>query len=99
MTARFLNNCIGTSADDLNALHEMINSAKRVSRQSFLHHVDRNTMRSLESELGYASRRSSSGLTMARDWHVGYFKSTWKGAPAWFFRWSAIEYYFVEEQS
>lgn len=57
--------------------------------------MDRENLREIECQLGYAlhSRR---GLTMARDYHVSYHKSRFRGQPCVYFRWSAIEYVFVE---
>lgn len=90
--AQFINNCVGTLEHEVDALHAMIDGAEEISRRQFLNRVDREQMRSLEQELGYGRK---SGLTMAADWHVNYFRSLWQGRPAYFFCWSAIEYYFA----
>jgi len=91
---RFLCNCVDTCRADVAALHEMINGAKDITRRTFLQHVDRDDMETLEAELGYASHPSR-GLTMAADWHVSYHRSHWNGRTCYYFRWSGIEYYFA----
>lgn len=36
------------------------------------------------------------GLTLKSDWHVGYFKSSFKGRPCYYLVWSAIEFIWTQ---
>lgn len=88
--ARFLQTCVNTPADEVDDLYAMIDGADTISRRTFLKHVDRDELRREEQRLGYGR-----GLPMSRDWHITYHRSTWKGRPAYFFCWSAIEHIFI----
>ena len=90
----YANSCVTTAPDDVPSLIDMINNERRVSRRTFLQHVDREEMADIEKQLGYESH-SKQGLTMAGDWAVSYHRSKWKGKRCYYFRWSAIEYYFL----
>lgn len=93
---RFFTNCAGTSPEQLSTLMQLVESKQTVTRETFKRHVDPLELREIERELGYASRPSR-GLTMARDQHVSYWRSTWDGRTAYGFDWSAYEYIFTEE--
>lgn len=90
---RFIGSCV--SLGDGAAIQEMIDGSRSVTRGTFLRHVDREQLAELSRELGYEDHPRR-GLTMAGDWHVSYHRSTWRGAPCFYFRWSAIEHVFVE---
>jgi hypothetical protein len=72
----------------------MVDNEQGITRRTFLKYVDREILTELEYMLGYA-QHPKQGLTMAADWHVGYYKSYYWGRPCVFFRWSAMEYVFV----
>jgi hypothetical protein len=99
---RFYCNCVDWPEADVNVpggLCDLIDARKQISRRSFLKHVNRDDLRSLEEKtLGY-HRFASTGLTMAGDWHVEYFRSTLHGSTVYGFRHSAIEYVFCETAS
>lgn len=90
--AVFVTNCVGSTAREITP---MVDAAKDITRRTFRKHVDTQELLGIELSLGYA-HHPKRGLTMAGDWSVSYHKSTFKGRPCWFFRWSAIEYVFVE---
>jgi hypothetical protein len=73
----------------------MVSSASDISRGTFLKYVDRDEMRQIEDDLGYV-RDPRRGLTMAKDYHVSYHRSTLRGCPAVYFDWSAIEFVFTD---
>lgn len=89
---RFVTTCvnagIGKDIDD------MVDRSRDISRRTFLKHVDRNNLKEIEGNLGYADHPSK-GLTMAGDYHVSYAKSKFRGKPCVFFIWSAIEHVFA----
>jgi hypothetical protein len=88
----FITDCVGwRSGDDINDMKE---HSRPISRRAFLRRVDPQQMADLEQQLGY-ERRADKGLTMAGDWHVGYFEGTFVGVPAVYFAWSGIEHIFV----
>ena len=73
------------------SLDEMKRTAKSVSYRTVL----KNCRGLIEWALsvGYEkSTRIGSRLTLRNDWHVGYYKGTWKGRPCFFVQWSGIEH-------
>lgn len=97
MKYRFYRTCVDWCAGDVHVpggLIEMIVSEKRITRASFLRNVDRDSLRRIESSLGYRSHPHD-GLTMAGDRHVTYHRSKLHGKRVYYFRHSAIEYVFV----
>lgn len=93
MRAQFLTNCVSSTARDITP---MVDAERNITRRTFLKHVDRRSLERVEAELGY-SAHPAQGLTMAGDYHVAYYRSTFRGKPCVFFRWSAIEYVFVPQ--
>ena len=83
----FTTSCVSANGDDIN---EMKRSARDITRRTFLKHVDPESQKNLEAELGY-----DKNLRMANDWHVSYYKGTYRGKPCVYFVWSAIEYVFT----
>ena len=97
LTYRFFHSCVGWPVRDVDApggLNDLIAASEPVTRRTFLRYVCREDLRELESRLGYC-RHYRQGLTMAGDWHVGYFRSMWRGVRVYGFMHSAIEYVFV----
>lgn len=96
----YINNCVSWPSKDVNAsggLCDMIDSAREVKRETFVSHVSRNCLQSLEASLGYAtgSAKRNRDMKMKDDYHVRYFRSKLHGKRAYFFIHSAIEYVFV----
>lgn len=87
----FYKSCVQFHGPEVEALNAMIRSAKEITRRTMLQHVD---LRPIARQLGYEDHPSQ-GLTMAKDWAVSYFKSTFRGWPAYYFYWSHIEHIFV----
>lgn len=94
----YIGKCVEWPTDDVysdGGLCDMIDQALEISRRTFLKHVGKDNVRELEEQLGYESRPQE-GLTMAGDYHVGYFASKLHGRKAYFVTHSAIEYVFSE---
>jgi hypothetical protein len=72
----------------------MVESASEITRSTFLRQVCPEDLRELELRLGY-ERHAALGLTMASDWHVVYYRSTYDGRPCYYFAHSHIEYIFL----
>jgi len=87
----FYKSCVQFHGAEVEALNAMIHSAQQITRRTMLKHVD---LRPIACELGYDAHPSQ-GLTMAKDWAISYYKSTFRGWPTYFFKWSAIEHIFV----
>jgi len=92
---RFYSDCVSWPRDDVPALSDMVHSARLISRRTFLRHVDQRDREDLERELGYGRWPD---LSMARDVHVSYHRSTLHGQAVYFVTWSAIEYVFTLPQ-
>lgn len=96
----FLTDCVGTTAllGDAagDAINAMTATAKGITRRTFLKHVDRAQLRELEHNLGYF-RHPKQGLTMAADWHPGYYKGVFDGKPCYYFDHSRIEHIFTAQ--
>lgn len=96
-TFRFLTNCVNCPGSDAGeAIQDMVSEATPITRRTFLKHVNREDLAELESALAYA-KHPRQGLTMAGDWHVGYFKGHFRGKPCYYFGHSRIEHIFVKE--
>lgn len=89
----FETTCVGSG--DGRAIRAMVESARDITRRTFLKHVDRTELRDIESQLGYALHPKQ-GLTMAGDFHPSYHRSTYRGRACVYFVWSAIEHIFTE---
>src|SRR5688500_9914113 len=94
---RFTITCVAcTGQEDYEALLALEDSARDITRRTFLKHVDREDLRQLEEDRGYATHPGQ-GLTMAGDFHVRYYKGLWKGRPAYCFDWSSIDHVFADD--
>lgn len=89
---RFYSRCVEWPLP-VSDLQKIIDANVEVSRAVFLRHVDPREMLRQEQECGY-ERDPRRGLTMKKDYHVSYHRSTLHGSPVYYFRWSAIEYVF-----
>lgn len=99
MSYTFHSTCVGWPEDDVHCkggLVSMIDNAIDITRATFLRHVDRDDLTERERGLGY-SWHWRNGLTMAGDYHVSYHRSTLHGKRVYFFRHSAIEHVFTNE--
>lgn len=71
------------------AIREMVEGAREISYRTFRKHChDLDGWAQAMSYFLYPSQ----GLTLKRDWHVAYYKSTYQGAPCYYLVHSAIEY-------
>jgi len=88
----FETNCVNSDSDSIT---DMVDAAKPVTYDTMLRVVGEPFLE-MQRELGYDVGSMRGGLRMKNDWHVGYFKSTYRGRPCYFFTWSAIEYIFTQ---
>jgi hypothetical protein len=73
----------------------MIEAARPIGYRTARHAIGRDALASTFPD--YDWRRRPHDLTMKRDWHVGYYRSTFRGKRCVYVVHSAIEYIFVEE--
>ena len=88
----FVTNCVGAIGEDIN---DMTDVSTQITRKTFLKHIDKQELKSIEEKLGYMSHYKQ-GLTMSRDYHVSYWKSKYQDKPCVYFAHSCIEYIFIE---
>lgn len=93
---RFETNCVDSS--DGAAIRSMVEAGRQISRGTFLRYVEREHLWEVERTLHY-DRWPRQGLTMAKDWHVAYFRSCYLGRPCVYFVHSAIEWVFTGRTS
>jgi hypothetical protein len=92
---KYLTCCVDVcESEDLEALALMVKPFNPITYDTFRKKVDLESFREVTSSLGYGP-----DFPISRDWHVGYYKSAWKGEPCIYFKWSAIEYIFVLPKS
>ena len=97
MNYKFYSSCMNWSLSKVDCdggLTDMIDAAKKISRQKFIKNVGLDQLRPLEEACGYAAHPKQ-GLTMAGDQYVTYHRSLLNGYTVYYFRWSAAEYVFV----
>jgi hypothetical protein len=83
----FVTTCIDADGDDIN---EMKYTATPVSLATFRTAIGLEQWHELQRSLGY-----DRFMPISRDWIVGYYKSTYRGVPAYYLVWSAIEHVFT----
>lgn len=83
--------CTNIQPKDVPALNDMIRDQKAVTYRTML--------KRCQGFLNWAEQHGytvhGQDLHLKNDWHVGYYKSSFKGRPCYFVRWSAIEYIWV----
>jgi hypothetical protein len=93
------NNCVSWDEDTHKegGLCQMIDNSIEITRRTFMKHVNRISLQIIEDSLGY-DRHPKQGMTMASDWHVSYHRSKLYGETVYYFRHSAIEYIFTQQE-
>jgi hypothetical protein len=74
-------------------LDALYDADSEVTGETFFRHV---SMREVASMLGYAYGRWGKGLRVLKDYHIRFYRSTWRGVPCFHLDWSAIDHVFVE---
>jgi hypothetical protein len=88
---RYLTNCIGANGRDI---CDMKDRAVEVSYRTARSYCE--GLIDWACSVGY-SRRRSQGLALRDDWHVGYYRSVFRGRRCYYVKWSAIEYIWVKK--
>ena len=92
---RYLTNCVEVGMSELEHLQAMQDEGREVTLATGRRHCDPADFRAFERRMGYDTGGERGGLRLKDDWHVGYFKSTWKGRPCYYIVHSAIEHIWV----
>ena len=100
---RYLTSCVDSPglygmsyAQAGDAIQRMQESAKAITRDTFLKRVDPEDRVQIEGHLGYA-KHPGWGLTAKQDYHLSYYRGRFCGRSCYFMVHSLIEYIFVEE--
>lgn len=88
--------CVNVPMSEVDDLNEMIWNERDITRATFMRKCGR-AARDIFRQLGYEDHPAH-GLTSARDFHIRYYSSKFRGKRCYFFRWSAIEYIFQEQE-
>lgn len=88
MKAQYVGRCVDLFGPDI---QEMVDSAVEITRTTFMRHVTAEALRSLFPDYQWGGR----GFTMAKDWHICYYRGKYRGKRCWFLVHSATEYVFV----
>ena len=89
----YVTNCVGAKGEDITA---MLETAVEVTRRTFCRNTRTMSRHYVEQALGYVfGMAHGPGLTMAKDYHVAYYKGRYRGILAYWLTWSAIEYVFT----
>lgn len=83
----FVTDCVSSTASVIN---DMKDRSREITYDTFFRYVD---WRSVSEMLGY-DLHPKQGLTLKNDWHVGYYRSVYRGRKCYYLVWSAIEYVF-----
>jgi hypothetical protein len=90
----FYNNCVGWDSSDMDGLTEVIDNAQEVTLKTFLQYV---TMEKILELFPFYAKTKAQGLTLANDWAVRFFRSTYRGKKCYYIQHSAIEYVFLKD--
>ena len=85
MKKQYLTCCVEAEGDDI---HAMTEQAEQVTYGTVARNCD---LTQFKAMMGYGK----TGLALKNDWHVGYFKSEYKGQECYYIVHSGIEYIFV----
>lgn len=77
--------CVDADGDSINAMKA---EAEKISYQTFRKHCS--GVDEWATSKGYELR--SPGLTLKKDWAVGFYKSNYEGHPVYYIAWSRIEH-------
>lgn len=95
MAYRYVGRCVELDGQDIT---DMTEKALTISRRTFAARVGQKNYQMLSERLGY-TRHHLQGLTLARDYHVGYRRSKYRGKLCYYVVQSAIEHVFEKSDA
>jgi hypothetical protein len=93
-TCEFTTNCVHSDGDDI---RDMKDAAVETTRRTFMSYLAPDQWRQIQLDLGYDP--TGHELSLAKDWHVSYHRSLYRGEPCVYLVWSGIEYVFTERKT
>jgi hypothetical protein len=84
--------CIDVTPDKVPALDDMIDNGRPITYRTMARHCA--GLLDWAVRKGY-ERHGNAGLTLRKDWHVGYFKGSFDGEACYFLQWSGIEFVWI----
>ena len=88
---KYITCCISIPMSQVDDLNAMTDRARRITYRTARQHIGKNALALVFDNYDWGNGKY---LTMKRDWHVGYYKSTFRGKPCIYVKHSAIEYIF-----
>lgn len=76
-------------------LESLYDHDREIKGTTFFRHV---SMSEVAEMLGYAYGRWQRGVRLLKDWHVRFYRSTWRGVACYHLEWSGIDHIFVNEK-
>jgi hypothetical protein len=89
--------CVDIPQYQVADLQAMIDAGRDVTYETFQRHCA--GLAEWAVEHGYEGPHERGGLHIKNDWHVGYFKSTFRGRPCYYMSWSGIEFIWTKAES
>jgi hypothetical protein len=89
---QFITDCVGVPYQDLDHLHQTIDSSTDITYRTFRKQVGGDLVDWIAQSLGYDP--TGRNLHIKQDWAVRFYRSTGKGKRCYFLVWSGIEYIF-----
>lgn len=86
---RFWKRCDQLVRWEVDELNRMTEGARQITLRTFRKNVGRDELRKWAKAHGYG--RGARELSLAKDWHVAYFKSKFAGETVYYIVWSAFE--------
>lgn len=83
--------CEGLTDGELEAHRAMLDRSVGVTYETFRRNVGAYSLDGWAEARGYA-KHPREGLTLKKDWHVGYSRSAWNGVKCYYLTWSAFEF-------
>ena len=93
MRFNYLTCCVDLTMKDVDDLNAMTDSAQEIANVTFQRRCD---WRAWAERQGYAIGPAPGLLHLKDDYHVSYYRSTFRGVACYFVKHSAIEYIFTE---
>jgi hypothetical protein len=85
----FVHSCPGSTAEDIRSMLDDT-PVESIALATFRAAIGPEQWREIQSNLGY-----SRYTPISKDWHIAFFKGTYRGTPAYWLTWSAMEYIFT----
>jgi hypothetical protein len=83
--------CTDLTDDEIEAHRAMLHDSFDVTYETLRRNVGAHSLDGWAAAHGYV-KDARHGLTLKKDWHVNYSRSTWNGVKCYYLTWSAFEF-------